>query len=336
MEYIEKIDAILHKLQNGYANRLSAILPELYPIAIECEDYEGFCILFLWGNTIVKNKEGNAVQLSALISMLTKAGLSTEKAEEIQRRAFEEYLAMRTVESDRICSFSAREMEDYFVRADSMISAAEVPDGLAPIDLYYRSNQATSQKLSIIQNRQEIDKQYAVLHSLITSKLACYRIILSQNEHKKRLKENRQNSRKVFIIHGHNEAKRRELIELLKNLSLDPIILSDQPNQGLTIIEKFEKCASECSYAFALFTPDDIVTDSYGKQYFQARPNVIFELGWFYAHLGRTRVCILDQSSEKSVIFSDLQGVMRIQFTNDISEKYIEIERELKTVGIID
>lgn len=111
-------------------------------------------------------------------------------------------------------------------------------------------------------------------------------------------------------------------------------MLSEQPDQGLTIIEKFEKYASQCSYAFALFTPDDIISDG-DTEYFQARPNVIFELGWFYANLGRSRVCILDQASEKSRIFSDLQGVMRVQFNNDVSEKYLDIERELKSVGII-
>lgn len=34
-------------------------------------------------------------------------------------------------------------------------------------------------------------------------------------------------------------------------------------------------------------------------------------------------------------IFSDLQGVLRMQFNENISEKYIEIERELKSLGII-
>ncbi|MEE1282638.1 MAG: nucleotide-binding protein [Acutalibacteraceae bacterium] len=117
-------------------------------------------------------------------------------------------------------------------------------------------------------------------------------------------------------------------------LSNRSIVLSDQPDQGLTIIEKFEKYAKNCSYAFALFTPDDIVTNG-DKQYFQARPNVIFELGWFYANLGRSRVCILDQASERSKIFSDLQGILRMQFINDVSERYIEIDRELKSLGII-
>ena len=84
-----------------------------------------------------------------------------------------------------------------------------------------------------------------------------------------------------------------------------------------------------------MFTPDDIVTASNGKQYFQARPNVIFELGWFYANLGRAKVCILEQSSEKSEIFSDLQGIMRIQFQNNISESILSIRRELESVGII-
>ena len=154
-------------------------------------------------------------------------------------------------------------------------------------------------------------------------------------ERKEKLEKSSKNTKDVFIIHGHSEAKRRELETMLKErFGLNPIVLSEKPDQGLTIIEKFEKYASTCSYAFALFTPDDIVTNG-GQQYFQARPNVIFELGWFYANLGRARVCILDQASDQSRIFSDLQGVMRMQFKENISEKHFEIERELKSVGII-
>jgi predicted nucleotide-binding protein len=140
----------------------------------------------------------------------------------------------------------------------------------------------------------------------------------------------------VFIIHGHNEAKRRELCELLRTeFGLNPIVLSEQPESGIsTIIEKFEKYARTCSYAFALFTPDDIVINK-GKEYFQTRPNVIFELGWFVSHINRKNVCILNQSGYGTEIFSDLQGVLRKEFKDEIREKYIEIRDELRAARII-
>ena len=53
--------------------------------------------------------------------------------------------------------------------------------------------------------------------------------------------------RKVFIAHGHDERAKWELKSFLGKLRLDPIILHEQDDRGMTIIEKFEYYASECS-----------------------------------------------------------------------------------------
>ena len=152
---------------------------------------------------------------------------------------------------------------------------------------------------------------------------------------KMKTEKRKKNCKKVFIIHGHNEAKLRELKEILeKNFNLEPIILSEQAGEGKTLIEKIEKYASECSYAFAIFTPDDIVSNN-GEKYFQVRPNVIFELGWFYAKLGRSKVCILNQGSKQDSIFSDLKGVEYVSFKDNISEKYLKIKTELEAGEIL-
>lgn len=98
------------------------------------------------------------------------------------------------------------------------------------------------------------------------------------------------------------------------------------------MIQKFEEEAMKAEFAFVLLTPDDTVTKSKG-QYLQARPNVIFELGWFYGRLGRARVCILYRKGTK--IHSDLDGVSRIEFGDVINEKLEEIERELMHGGLI-
>jgi len=185
------------------------------------------------------------------------------------------------------------------------------------------SNEAMLQNLKILTARLEL------LIRTDTSKIP-NNIPFIKNDNVEIIKEN------IFIIHGHNEAKWRELYKMLKDeFKVNPIVLSEQPNQGLTIIEKFEKYAKTCSYAFAIFTPDDIVVENNGEEYFQARPNVIFELGWFYSNLGRPFVCILNQKSNKNAIFSDLQGIMRLEFNNNVSEQYSEIEKELKASKIV-
>lgn len=267
--------------------------------------------------------------------LLHDCGVQREEIDQLEKSAFDKYLNMRFMEQDKVCALSAKEMEDYFERCDALIKTADVPKELNPVDLYFRSQDAEIEKIKILKGKQDIEKQYATLFNYITSKLAIYQNKANQRERNYAMENAVKNSKFIFIIHGHDESKRRELEMILKErFDLKPIVLSDKPSQGLTIIEKFEKYAAECSYAFALFTPDDII-QSNNQQYFQARPNVIFELGWFYANLGRSRVCILDKSSDKSKIFSDLQGVMRIQFSENISEKIIDIERELRSVGII-
>lgn len=133
---------------------------------------------------------------------------------------------------------------------------------------------------------------------------------------------------RVFIIHGHSEAKRRELKDLLKyEFNLDPIVLIDEPDQGsFTLIEKFERYAPTCAYAIALITPDDLI-DKNGEIYLQSRPNVLLELGWFMSHLGRNNILLLVQGDSK--LPSDLSGIVTKRFNNNISEIALNIKREL-------
>lgn len=113
----------------------------------------------------------------------------------------------------------------------------------------------------------------------------------------------------VFIIHGHDKVSLLELKDLLKTkFNLNSMVLSELPTLGTTtIIEKFEHYAPKCKLAIGLFTPDDFVKKE-KIDYFQARPNVIFELGWFISKLGRTNVLLIIK--EGTDIFSDLQGVL--------------------------
>ena len=70
------------------------------------------------------------------------------------------------------------------------------------------------------------------------------------------------------------DMNRRQSLQLEKMIekcwNLKPIILRDQPAKGRTLIEKFEQEATNIAYAFAIFTPDDIVRTKAGK-YLQAR-----------------------------------------------------------------
>ena len=63
-----------------------------------------------------------------------------------------------------------------------------------------------------------------------------------------------------FIVHGHNDLIKLSLKNYLQNILKlpEPLILHEQPDQGRTIIEKFEDYAMQSSLVFILLTPDDL------------------------------------------------------------------------------
>ena len=152
---------------------------------------------------------------------------------------------------------------------------------------------------------------------------------------RKKVEERLRHKENIFVIHGRDEAKWRELKDILKTeFGLNPIVLLEQPDAGCTpLIEKFEHYAQTCSYAIAVFTPDDEVTSG-GTTYLQARPNVIYELGWFCGKLGRSGVMLL--LKEKTSLFSDFGGIIQKRFSQNISEKVVEIRKDLVAAGILD
>lgn len=116
-------------------------------------------------------------------------------------------------------------------------------------------------------------------------------------------------SNKVFIVHGHDEGALQGLARFLEKINLEAIVLSEKPNQGRTIIEKYEDYADEVGFAVVLLTPDDLtVGNGSDANNRRARQNVIFELGYFSGRLGRGRVCLLKKGDVE--IPSDLFGVV--------------------------
>jgi predicted nucleotide-binding protein len=151
----------------------------------------------------------------------------------------------------------------------------------------------------------------------------------------KKAEENLRHRENVFVIHGRDEAKWRELKDILKSeFRLNAIVLNEQPDAGCkTLVEKFEHYAQTCSYAIAVFTPDDEVTSS-AETYLQTRPNVIYELGWFCGRIGRSGAMLL--LKDGTSLFSDFGGIIQKRFVKNISEKVIEIRRDLVAAGIVD
>jgi predicted nucleotide-binding protein len=129
-------------------------------------------------------------------------------------------------------------------------------------------------------------------------------------------------TKRVFVVHGHDRGSLSEVARLLQKLELEPIILHEQPNEGRTIIEKFEDY-SDVSFAVVLLTPDDIGAPR-GTQYEELKPrarqNVIFELGYFSAKLTRKHVCALYTAGVEKP--SDYDGVLYIAIDDHGAWKY--------------
>jgi len=139
-------------------------------------------------------------------------------------------------------------------------------------------------------------------------------------------------SRKVFVVHGHDEPMRLAVVNFLRHLDFEPIVLTDQPNQGNTLIEKFEKHSLRVGFAVVLLSPDDVGGEASKPHVLapRARQNVILELGYFVAKLGRARVCAL--RPEDLEVPSDIHGIAWIQYDPNGAWKMF-VARELHAVG---
>lgn len=114
---------------------------------------------------------------------------------------------------------------------------------------------------------------------------------------------------KIFIVHGHDNALKQEVARLIEQQDdIEAIILSEQRNQGKTIIEKIEE-SSDVAAAICLFTGDDLGRAKEDKtDCLRARQNVVFEAGYFMGKLGRDRIIFIRDGEIE--LLSDLQGVV--------------------------
>lgn len=137
----------------------------------------------------------------------------------------------------------------------------------------------------------------------------------------------------VFIVHGHDEARKHEAARFLRLATgNEPVILHEQASQGRTVIEKFEDHAADAAFAVVIATGDDrgrAVGEDADRP--RARQNVIFELGFFFGALGRSRVALLYEPDVERP--SDVDGLLRIALDPAGAWK-LELIRELAAAGI--
>lgn len=138
---------------------------------------------------------------------------------------------------------------------------------------------------------------------------------------------------KIFLIFGHNREQFKRIKKILYDMRTMPVYLEREADTGKTIIELVEKY-TDASYAVALMTNDDCCypTKTPDKTYFRARQNVIFEIGYIYARLGRGHLMFLKEDGVE--LPSDIAGIRYHLLSKSDTEIQIELSREFNKLGI--
>jgi len=152
-------------------------------------------------------------------------------------------------------------------------------------------------------NRENEKKVLGFLRSLYDNDSSANKPIISE-------------SQAVFVVHGHDDSLISEVKSCVINLGLKPIVLREQPDKGLTIIEKLEEWLGNCKCAIILYTPCDVgngVNETTNEQ--RARQNVVYEHGLFQGYLGRKRVLVLRKGDTS--LPGDCNGIVYIQVDSE-------------------
>jgi predicted nucleotide-binding protein len=137
----------------------------------------------------------------------------------------------------------------------------------------------------------------------------------------------------IFLVHGRDEGAKHGVARFVQAITgLEPIILAEQPALGQTVIESFERYASQVTYAIVLATGDDegrLMGEEALKP--RARQNVVLELGWFAGKLGRHKVALLYERGVE--LPSDMGGVLYVEW--DAGEGWkLRLAREMRAAGL--
>lgn len=137
-------------------------------------------------------------------------------------------------------------------------------------------------------------------------------------------------SDEVFVVHGHDGEARESVARFLREIGFVPVILHEKASSGMTIIEKIE-AHSSVGFAVVLLTPDDLGGLDESALRPRARQNVVLELGYFIAKLGRNRVCALRKGEVETP--SDFDGVVYVPLDDGGAWK-LTLAKEMKAAHL--
>ena len=140
-------------------------------------------------------------------------------------------------------------------------------------------------------------------------------------------------SKKVFIVHGHDNEAIQEMARTLERDGFEAIILREQPDGGLTIIEKIEQY-TDVDFAVVLYTQCDkgrAKAIPVEQERYRARQNVVFEHGYLIGKLGRDHVCALVKGDVETP--GDISGVVYVPMDEHGAWK-MRLARNMQDIGL--
>lgn len=156
----------------------------------------------------------------------------------------------------------------------------------------------------------------------------------SEKENDKTINE-KSSSRKVFVVHGHDQAMKESVARCLDKLELEPIILHERSDQGRNVLQKLQDESSDVSFAVVLLSGDDTCIDKNNPSNIKtrARQNVILELGYFIGVLGNKNVLTLFNPENNFEMPTDYAGILYTEY--DFAGNWrFKLAKELKESGL--
>jgi CheY-like chemotaxis protein len=138
---------------------------------------------------------------------------------------------------------------------------------------------------------------------------------------------------KVFVSHGHDTAAAASVVKFLEESGAHAIVLGEELAASQTILDAFEKHAN-VQFAVILMTSDDEGRKK-GEKSWQprARQNVVLELGFFLAKLGRDRVTVFCNEKQKLEWPSNFNGAHYRELDSGGGWQ-LKLARDMHAVGI--
>lgn len=183
--------------------------------------------------------------------------------------------------------------------------------------------------------KRDIERQMRKLNS-IRQQLPLYDSVEGEGERRLNIEPSaiKAVGNDIFLVHGHDDVRKMEVADFVEHVTgRRPTILHEQPNQGRTIIEKFEDHALEAGFAVVLLTADDVGRSKTASKLLpRTRQNVILELGFFIGALGRGRVAALyeagveEPSDMHGVLYTSLAGNWKFDLAKEMKAAKIDVE----------